>query len=114
MTRFRVGTAAERVRKRGAIPATVRSILGPTLKRYGLDRGLEKYEFVLRWKEIVGEEIAKRSRPEKVRGRTLLVRVQDSAWAQELTFQKSVLLSRLKRNLGDSCRIDDIYFLIDG
>ena len=90
----------------------LRGILGRTLQRLGLDKDLARYQFVLRWKEIVGEHIAARSRVESVRNGTLVVRVANSAWAQELSFQKHVILHRLKKIAGDEVEIDDIMFFV--
>jgi predicted nucleic acid-binding Zn ribbon protein len=75
-------------------PQAVKGILQAVLGKYGLDKKLEQYEFVLHWREIVGEDIAKRAVPESVQGTTLVVKVESAAWAQELSFQKKVILKR--------------------
>jgi predicted nucleic acid-binding Zn ribbon protein len=94
-------------------PDLVRDLLRRTFKRFGLDRELDRYQFVLHWKEIVGEEIAKRAFPSHIRGTSLVVNVSGSAWAQELSFQKQVILRRLKRFVpADSIR--DIIFSVEG
>ncbi len=93
-------------------PVLLRGILGRTLEKFGLDKDMARYQFVLRWKEIVGDEIAQRSRPESLRKRTLVVSVVSSAWAQELSFQKHIILHRLKKILGDEPPIDDIMFCV--
>ena len=99
------------VPKKKRIPVLVRGILGNTLEKYGLDKQLARYQFVLRWPEVVGPEIAKRARPECLRNKTLVVRVSNSAWAQELSFQRHVLLHRLKKLLDDPDMITDITFV---
>lgn len=95
-------------------PARAEAILRSALRRHGIDKQLARYRFVLHWKEIVGEEIAKRSRPECIRSNTLVVRVCDSTWAHELSFRKEVILSRLRRFLGEEEVVRDVHFYVVG
>lgn len=97
-------------------PETIEKILQSVLKRHGLDQEILRYRFVLYWKEIVGEEIAKRAHPECIKNGCLVVRVKDSAWAQELSFQKQVILSRLKKHLAEKDRasLHDVIFYVTG
>lgn len=98
--------------KRG--PSLVREVLRSAFKRYGLDRELERYQFVAHWQEIVGPEIAKRTRPDNIRGKNLIVQVADSVWAQELSFQKRVILNRLRKFIPSEVSIEDIHFRVTG
>jgi predicted nucleic acid-binding Zn ribbon protein len=91
---------------------SVQTILAAALKKFGLDDEIARYEFVNHWSEIVGEEISRRTRPECLRNGHLVVRVCDSSWAQELSFQKDAILKRLKRFTSQSEVIDDIYFYV--
>ena len=77
-------------------PEAAKQILRAVLGQYGLDKKLERYEFIFRWREIVGDEIAERTIPEAIQGSVLVVRVESSAWAQELSFQKNIILKRYK------------------
>ena len=98
--------------RRKSEPGAVDQILKSALKAAGLDDKIAKYSFVSAWPEIVGEEIARRSRPECIRGKTLVVRVADSVWAQELTFHKKTILARVQRHLKDDTSLDDVAFLV--
>ena len=100
--------------KRKSEPAVAQEVLQRALARLGLDKEIARYHFVLHWQEIVGEEIAKRTKPECIKNRALVVRVTDSAWAQELSFQKRVILTRLKRFLGAGEIVDDVLFYVVG
>lgn len=93
---------------------SAQNVLRKALRRYGLDSHLARYEFVLHWEEIVGPEIAKRATPEAVRKRCLIVRVCDSAWMQELSFRKSVILHRLQNHVDDKSLVQDIRFYVEG
>ena len=93
-------------------PKPIQDILERVLKRKGLDKKIAQYRFVAHWDEIVGEEIAKRARPDRIQGRCLVVRVQSSVWAQELGFLKGVFLSRLSKYLDSPGLVTDIRFQV--
>lgn len=99
-------------RPRRRDPLAAEKVLALALKKYGIDKDIARYKFVLHWKEIVGEEIAKRTRPECIRKDALIVRVVNSSWAQELSFQKEVILARLKRFLSNDATVGDIQFYV--
>jgi predicted nucleic acid-binding Zn ribbon protein len=93
---------------------SINSALHSTLQEFNLVDGFMRYQFVVRWPEIVGEEISKRAKPECLRGSTLVIRVCNSAWAQELSFQKQVILNRLERFNDYGKKITDIRFCVSG
>ena len=92
----------------------VAQVLSRVLRRSGLDQKLAKYQFIEFWPQIVGKMIAERAKPEAIRNRVLIVRVENSAWAQELAFQKQVIKSRLNNFLGAEQAVDDIHFYVSG
>ncbi len=63
-----------------------------------------------RWKEIVGDRVAQRTRVGKIYKRVLLVKVASSAWCQELSFLKPDLLRKLR--LADF-QVDDLRFRVN-
>lgn len=91
---------------------SVANILTQALKKYGLDDRISRYQFVTHWPEIMGAAIAERSRPEYIRNSTLHVRVADAAWAQELGFQKPIIIKRLQRFLDKDTVVKDVRFFI--
>ncbi|MEF3253981.1 MAG: DUF721 domain-containing protein [Deferribacterales bacterium] len=48
-----------------------------------------------KWEKILGDFIAKHSRPIKINNGTLIIAVEDSIWMNEFTFMKSEFLERL-------------------
>jgi predicted nucleic acid-binding Zn ribbon protein len=48
------------------------------------------------WPEIVGEALAKRSKPDRYDNGTLWVSVDGSAWAQELRMMSEIILRKLR------------------
>ncbi len=86
--------------------------LRPLLRRLMRDLGLDARERQQRaldaWDAAVGPELAARSRPKAVEGRTLVVLVGDSAWAQEISFMKEDIVSRINREAGSPAPISDV------
>ena len=94
--------------------SSVGQILARVLRRNGLDQKLAKYQFIEFWPQIVGKAIAERAKPEAIRNKVLIVRVENSAWAQELSFQKQIIKTRLNNFLGVEQAISDIHFYVSG
>ncbi len=103
-SRRRAGAATDLTR--------IKAILSKALAHKGLDKKIERYEFILHWQEIVGETLARISKPECIVNRTLIVRVVHSTWAQELAFMKPVLIQKVTPYLKGGDRLDDIVFRI--
>ena len=90
---------------------SVGDLLSPTFKARYLEKKLNEYSAFPYWPEVVGAEFAEVTKPEKIiRGKIMLVRVVDAAWAQELSLHKQVFLDRLHQlNLGT--HIEEIRFV---
>ena len=63
-----------------------------------------------RWDEIVGEELARRSWPDRYEAGTVYVATAGSAWAQELRMRKGHVLDRLAEMLGTRALVSDVRF----
>jgi predicted nucleic acid-binding Zn ribbon protein len=98
------GRVAERIaRKRrpsNPEPQTAASLLPQVVARLGGDDRALEQRVSLAWKDAVGESLARRARPEAVRGKTLYVRVESSSLAHELTLLKRRVLEKLSLALG--------------
>lgn len=87
-------------------------VLGRLLKRLGLERRAREARIALEWGRVVGETIARHSRPVGVRGKALLVNVDSSVWLAELDrYFKNAMLEKIRAELGEK-RISDIRFRI--
>jgi hypothetical protein len=62
------------------------------------------------WEAIVGEGLAKRSRPDRYGKGTVWVAVTGSAWAQEMRMRKETILARLRERAGDPTLFVDVRF----
>ena len=63
------------------------------------------------WKQLVGEDGFKHSRPVTLRKRVLTVSVDSSGWLQEISMKQRALLKRLKMTFGKD-KISKINFKI--
>lgn len=90
----------------------IKGILSKVLAYRGLDKRVERYEFILHWRSIVGERLYEVTKPDYIRNRTLFVHVLHPVWAQELTFLKPMLLQKLVHYLQPGDVVTDIVFRV--
>ena len=81
--------------------ARVGELLPTVLKSIGLGQRLKEQEVLGIWAQVVGEEIAARTQPLRVDKGVLYVRVDHSAWLQELHFMEKEILRKLKEKAPD-------------
>ena len=87
-------------RRKNTSPRTGKSLLEGVFGRARLAREAQEWGALYAWHRLAGERLARHTRGEKVLGRTLLVRVATSAWANELTFLRADLLAGLRKDPG--------------
>jgi len=78
------------------------SILDSVVEDMGINRKLNTSNIFNHWKEIVGNEIAKRSRPDKLVNLTLYISVTSSTWANELSLMSEDLIEKINSFAGDN------------
>ncbi|MCB0329282.1 MAG: DUF721 domain-containing protein [Bdellovibrionales bacterium] len=93
-------------------PSRVDSVLRTVFANPKLHDKLSRYSFVTHWHEIVGSRIARHAKPLKVVRGTLFVQVENPIWAQELSFFKDTMLSRLQDLVGSEMQIREIRFVV--
>jgi predicted nucleic acid-binding Zn ribbon protein len=81
--------------------ARIGDILPSVLRSIGLDRRLREHEILAIWPQVVGAEIAARTQPIKIERGVLYVRVDHSAWMQELHFMEREILAKLRESAPD-------------
>ena len=98
---------------RNARPDPLSELLPTVLQRVDPDRQLRAYAVWNFWSEEVGDAIAQRAQPARVRNGILFVTVASHPWMQELQFMKETIRERLNARLGqvDPPLIRDIYFV---
>jgi predicted nucleic acid-binding Zn ribbon protein len=84
-------------------------VLRKALRRMDLKDKLEGYRIWSLWSDLVGEQIARRTQPDRLRNRILFIRVSNSTWMQQLQTMKPMLLERIRKAI-KSGAVNDIRF----
>ncbi len=87
----------------------ISGILEAVLRGRDLERGVANYRTFPRWREVVGEPLAARTRPLRMQGKTLWVYVEDAVLQHHLSFLVPKMLERL-REIAPGSTIDSIRF----
>lgn len=90
-------------------PLLVGDILQETLKRRNIPIDCRDQEIVTGWEKTVGPQIFQQTRPEKIRNKTLYLKVSSSAWMQQLQFMKPELIEKVNAALGKEA-VNNIFF----
>lgn len=87
-----------RTSRRSAKPVRVSEVLGKYLKSAGLAERVAQAGIIEAWPKLVGPEIARAATAETVtQDGILFVRVESSAWRQELSLMAPEILALLNR-----------------
>jgi len=86
----------------------VGSLLQQVLGNQGLAERLSRYQAWLIWDQLVGEQIASRARPLRLRQGILEVQVDHPVWMQQLQLLKPKILEKLHQQIPNA-GITDIY-----
>jgi len=87
------------------------AILPGVLKDQGWEARLEMHSIFPNWEKVVDATTATYAQPLKIVKGTLWVEVENSAWMQQLQYQKVMLLRTINGSLKNS-KIDDIRFVL--
>jgi len=94
----------------GKEPEKISGSIMDALSKMGIAERLRRQQAVTRWKEAVGEIIGAQTEALKIDGDTLVVKVYQAAWRQQLIFLKDELLAKLENEIGKEL-IKDIRFV---
>ncbi len=95
--------------RRSNNPEQIGKILTKNLRNLGIERRLKEENIVLNWSRLVGERIASRANPLRVRDSILFVSVENASWRNELFFMKRKIIEELNRSVRGNV-IRDIVF----
>ncbi len=91
------------------IPQTLNTIIESLAVDLGIKTKLEQYSIFPLWNDVVGEQIAKITEPERIDNGLLIVKVSNAPWRTELTFRKKEILTKI-HEATKSTAIKDIRF----
>jgi hypothetical protein len=89
-------------------PASAGDLVDKLLKGLGIDERLQQYKALVIWNEVVGPQIAARTRPVRIRDDILEVNVDQPAWMQQLQLMKPKILARLNAEL-EGNKVRDLF-----
>ncbi len=82
------------------IPVAAGRTVKTILKEFGIDWIIERHAIWSCWEEIVGPEVASKTRPEFFSGKCLFITVEHSSWMHQLNFLKDQIIHNINRKLG--------------
>ena len=74
-------------------------LLLPVARMAGMPGIIRRARAMAAWPEVVGPQLADKTEAIGIREDVLIVKVQDPAWAHELSYLKEDLIERLKRRM---------------
>ena len=80
------------------------------LRKFGIENAIAQNNALNLWGEIVGEKVAKNTKPDRVEHGVIIVRVSSPTWRQELFFQKNEIIKKINNKIGKKV-IRDIRFI---
>lgn len=87
------------------------AVLNQALKNLDLQDAALEARVVMLWPEVVGPQLSKATEARRVQAGTLLVVTRNSAWNQELSFQKAHIVRRYRERLGEDY-VKDVRFSV--
>ncbi len=82
-------------------PLPVSRLIEGALRRYGLHDRMEERAALLRWREIVGDEIASHSRAVDLVDGVLVLEADHGAWRQEVTMLVPMIIQKFNAMFGE-------------
>ena len=107
-----MGHFIKRIRRRRSKATGVSEEMRFVLKKLSANTPTIHPEIWARWTDIVGIDLAKRTCPRALHGKTLLLAVTNSTWMNELSFLKRSILERLAEEVGPTV-VKDIRYVLD-
>ena len=83
--------------------------LGELAASLGITRKLREYSVITSWQALVGEQIARVAKPQRVENGVLLVVVESAPWRAELTLRRREIIDKINACIGKKA-ITDIRF----
>lgn len=78
----------------------IRLVLERFFRSIGLENRIEENLAFAFWDSVVGKEIALHTEPEKIVKGTVIVKVDNDVWRNELSFFKNEIIQKLNNKIG--------------
>jgi predicted nucleic acid-binding Zn ribbon protein len=70
------------------------------VRRLGMTKTLSQYDVLTSWQDIVGEQIARVTVPERIHNGILFITVATASWREELSMRRKEILERINKAAG--------------
>ncbi len=87
------------------------SFLNITMKKIGVSKKVKEGMALCQWEKEVGPQILQHTRAEGIKGGILFIHVENSHWAQHLSFYKHSMINKINHKL-ESPVVKDIHFKV--
>jgi predicted nucleic acid-binding Zn ribbon protein len=96
---------------RRSTPQPIGDVVKDVVERLSQTKKKDPAKILSLWPRVCGKELARHSRPKGLRGTTLQVFVDESAWLYQASLQKERMLVALQKKIGRE-KIQKIVFRI--
>jgi predicted nucleic acid-binding Zn ribbon protein len=90
-------------------PVHIGTALADFVASLGIDGTLKRYALIAGWADVVGEQIARVTEPQRFENGVLFVHVKTAPWRTELSMQRGEIIRRLNSAAGADV-VKDIRF----
>jgi len=77
----------------------ISNIIEGYISELNLEKKLNNYKLFNHWEEIVGKEIAKNSKPRKLKDKVLFISTVNPIWASELSMMSQDIINKINNYL---------------
>ena len=92
-------------------PVSIGRVMQDALQDMGIADRIEETKIFRLWNEIVGDFVAQKVEPIKIRRKKLYIRISDSSFRQEFVFMKKEILKKIEEKAGKGI-VSDISFAV--
>ena len=104
---------ARRKTRKGAgtkkYPKGIAQAIAEATAALGIDQTLRRYAVITGWKDVVGEQIARVTKPQRLENGILYVSVKTAPWRAELSLKRREIIEKLNTAAGSRV-VNDIRF----
>lgn len=87
-------------------PLALDAALSDLAGSLGITRKLREYSVITSWQALVGEQIARVAKPQRVEKGVLLVAVESAPWRAELTLRRREIIEKINTSIGKKAILD--------
>jgi len=91
-------------------PVSISSLLRELISDWGIERRVDYGTVIDQWTQIVGDPVSQKAKIDKIENGKIFLKVESTAWRQELFFQKKELIQKVNLFLGKEAIKEILFF----